>query len=306
VCERGTTRNTVAATAEASLPLSGRDRPQADRRRRLPVSLIAVIPAGPQRRRIVASLGRCGAIPRTPPNRVVARSFRQREVSLHMDAVVTPISIAQIVWRNSAPIVGILFFHWSTTNVLVLYFLDTMLSFGVIFAGLAKSFSPAKPNGAGAWVKSEFTYVFVALLLCALFGIPLGMPVGLALGAGGFTFSGALADHSLRVGVLWQCAMALWSYIGLYRALDTHSPSELRLKQRFGLILMRWVVVLVVCYAGLGFVPGNVGVFLLVAAYVAASIFAEMAPDRFLRGTPADDSAEARAPSAAKNPKRRS
>src|SRR5216683_3694176 len=26
--ERGTTRNTVAATAEASLPLSGRDRPQ--------------------------------------------------------------------------------------------------------------------------------------------------------------------------------------------------------------------------------------------------------------------------------------
>ena len=223
-----------------------------------------------------------------------------------MDAMVTPIGIAQIVWRNSAPIVGILFFHWSTTNVLVLYFLDTMLSFGVIFAGLAKSFSPAKPNGAGAWVKSEFTYVFVALLLCALFGIPLGMPVGLALGAGGFTFSGALADHSLRVGVLWQCAMALWSYIGLYRALDTHSPSELRLKQRFGLILMRWVVVLVVCYSGLGFVPGNVGVFLLVAAYVAASIFAEMAPDRFLRGTPADDSAEARAPSAAKNPKRRS
>jgi hypothetical protein len=42
-----------------------------------------------------------------------------------------------------------------------------------------------------------------------------------------------------------------------------------------------------------------------VAAYVGASIFAEMAPDRFLRGTPADDSAEARAPSAAKNPKRR-
>jgi hypothetical protein len=230
---------------------------------RHPISLIAVIPAGPQRRRIIASLGRCGATPRIRPVAILA------------------------------------------TNVLVLYFLDTMLSFGVIFAGLAKSFSPAKPNGAGASIKAEFTYVFVALLLCALFGLPLGMPVGLALGAGGFTFSGALADHSLRVGVLWQCAMALWSYIGLYRALDTHSPSELRLKQRFGLILMRWVVVLVVCYSGLGFVPGNVGVFLLVAAYVAASIFAEMAPDRFLRGTPADDSVEARAPSAAKNPKRR-
>ena len=216
----------------------------------------------------------------------------------------TPIGIAQIVWRNSAPIVGILFFHWSTTNVLLLYFLDTILSFGVIFAGLAKSFSPAKPNGVRARVKSELAYVLVAFLLCALFGIPLGLPVGLALGVAGFTFSGALADHSLRVGALWQCAMALWSYIGLYRALDTHSPSELRLKQRFGLILMRWVFVLVVCYLGLGFVPGNIGVFLLVVAYVAASIFAEMAPDRVLRGTPADDSAEVRAPPASQNSKR--
>jgi hypothetical protein len=217
--------------------------------------------------------------------------------------MVTPTGIVQIVWRNAAPIVGILFFHWSTTNVVVLYFLDTMLSLGVIFAGLAKSFSPPTPDGVGTWVKSELTYVFVALLLCVLFGLPLGMPVGLALGAGGFTFSEALADRSLRVGVLWQCVIALWSYIGLYRALDTHSPSELRLKQRFGLILMRWVVVLVVSYSELEFVPGNVSVFLLVVAYVAASIFAEMAPDSFLRGTPADDSAEGRA---GKDPRRRS
>ncbi len=209
-----------------------------------------------------------------------------------MDAPVRPIGIAQIIWRNAAPIIGILFFHWSAENVLVLYFLDTMLSFGVLFAGLAKSLSPAKPDGAGAWVKAEFTYFFVALLLCAVLSIPLGLPVGLALGEGGFTFGGALSDHSLRFGMLWQCAMALWSYIGLYRALNTHSPSELRLKQRFGLILMRWVVVLVVCYSGLGFVPGNVGVFLLVLAYVAASIFAEIMPDRFLRGTPADTSAK--------------
>jgi hypothetical protein len=223
-----------------------------------------------------------------------------------MDAVVSPIGIAQIIWRNSAPIAGILFFHWSATNVLVLYFLDTILSLGVIFAGLAKSFSPPKPNGVGAWVKLELTYVFVALLLCVLFAVPLGMPVGLVLGAGGFTFGAAFADHSLRVGVLWQCVIALWSYIGLYRALNTHSPSELRLKQRFGLILMRWVVVLIVCYSGLGFVPENVGVFLLVVAYVVASIFAEMAPDRFLRGTPADDSGEARATSAGKDPKRSS
>ena len=45
-----------------------------------------------------------------------------------MQGVVTPIGIAQVVARNVAPLVGILFFHWSATNVLVLYFLDTLLS----------------------------------------------------------------------------------------------------------------------------------------------------------------------------------
>src|SRR6266513_441378 len=42
-------------------------RPQAVRRRHLQVSLIAVIPAGPQRRWIIASLSRCGATRRTAP-----------------------------------------------------------------------------------------------------------------------------------------------------------------------------------------------------------------------------------------------
>lgn len=218
-----------------------------------------------------------------------------------MDAVVTPVGIAQVVARNIAPIVGIVFFGWSVTNVLVLYFLDTMLSFGVIFAGLAKSFSPPPAEGVGGQVKAQITCAFVALLLCAVFAVPLGMPIGIALAESEFSFGEVLADHSLRVGALWQCAMAFWSYVGLYRALETHSPEELRLKQRFGLILMRWAAVLLVAYSGLGLIPGRVGMFLLVAAYVAASIFAEIAPDRFLRGTPADDSAG----TATRRPRRR-
>ncbi|MFI4952319.1 MAG: hypothetical protein ACHP7M_04175 [Burkholderiales bacterium] len=95
--------------------------------------------------------------------------------------------------------------------------------------------------------------------------------------------------------------MALWSYIELYRALDTHPPSELRLKQRFGLILMRWGVVLPACYAGLGLL-GSAAVFVLVATYIGASIFAEIAPDRFLRGTPGDFAEDAAAEDRATRP----
>jgi hypothetical protein len=67
----------------------------------------------------------------------------------------------------------------------------------------------------------------------------------------------------------------------------------LKLKQRFGLVLMRWVVVLGVCYTGLGLL-GDFGVFLLVAASIGASIFAEIAPDRFQRGTPARETVDAK------------
>ena len=198
-----------------------------------------------------------------------------------------PLGLAQIVARNITPLVGILFFHWSATNVLLLYFLDTMLSMAVIFAGLAKSFSPPAGDGIAARIKTEFTAIFVALLLTAFIAIPLGGPIGIVLATADFSYRFALGDPSLRLGFLLQFIIALGSYFELYRALNTHSPEELKLKQRFGLVLMRWVAVLAVCYTGLGFM-GDFGVFLLVAAYVGASILAEMAPDKLLRGTPAD------------------
>ncbi|MEO8740031.1 MAG: DUF6498-containing protein [Casimicrobiaceae bacterium] len=209
-----------------------------------------------------------------------------------MNPLVSPIGIAQIVARNITPLAGILFFGWSASSVLILYFVDTLLSMAVIFAGLARSFTPAT-DGMTAKIKSNVTFIFVALLLTAFFAIPLGMPIGIVLATGAFSWRFALYDESLRLGVIVQCIIALGSYVELYRALGTHTPEQLQLKQRFGLVLMRWVVVMSVCYTGLGYL-GDYGVFLLVAAYISASIFAEIAPDRFLRGTPADPTVEAK------------
>ena len=224
-----------------------------------------------------------------------------------MNPLVTPLGIAQIVARNITPLVGILFFHWSASNVLLLYFIDTLLSMAVIFAGLAKSFSPPAEEGVAVRIKIELTAVVVALLLTAFFAIPLGGPVGIVLAATDFSWRFAFYDESLRLGILAQCIIALSSYVELWRALATHSPEQLKLKQRFGLVLMRWVAVMAVCYTGIGFL-GEFGVFLLIAAYVGASIFAEIAPDRFLRGTPADptveDKTSARLAQSAKSGKR--
>ena len=205
-----------------------------------------------------------------------------------MNGAFNPVVIAQAVARNTVPLVGILVFHWSTGNVLILYLLDTLLSMAVIIAGLASSFaSPPDDEGVGGWINAEAGYVLAGLLVAAFLAVPLGMPVGIILAASGFSFRDAFNDSSLRGGALVQTVLALWSYIELYRALRTYSPAQLKLRPRFALVFMRWVVVMMVTYFILDILPPSEPVLLiLVVAYIAGSIFAEIAPDRFLRAMP--------------------
>jgi hypothetical protein len=204
-----------------------------------------------------------------------------------MNGVLSPIAIAQVVARNIVPLVGILAFHWSTGNVLLLYLLDTLLAMAVIIAGLMSSFSPPPEEGVGGKINAEAGYVLGGLFVAAFLGIPLGAPIGIMLAASDFSFRMAFYDSSLRTGALIQAVLALWSYVGLYRALRTHSPTQLKLRPRFALVFMRWVVVIMATYFIVEVLPpSEVVLLLLVVAYVAASIYAEIAPDRFLRAMP--------------------
>ena len=205
-----------------------------------------------------------------------------------MNGAFTPVAIAQVVARNIVPLVGILVFHWSAGNVLLLYLLDTVLSMAVIFAGLMSTFSPPPGDeGAGGWINSEAGYVLMGLFVAAFIAVPLGMPLGIMLAASSFSFRQAFDDSSLRGGALVQTVVALWSYIELYRALRTYSPAQLKLRQRFALVFMRWLVLLMVTYFILGILPPSELVLLiLVVVYIAGSIFAEISPARFLRAMP--------------------
>jgi len=205
-----------------------------------------------------------------------------------MNGMFTPIAIAQAVARNIVPLVGILVFHWSAGNVLILYLLDTLLAMTVIIAGLMSSLAPPPDDeGISGKINAQAGYVLAALFFSAFAAVPLGMPVGIMLATSGFSFREAFNDSSLRGGALVQAIVSLWSYFELYRALPTHSPTQLKLRQRFALVFMRWVVVIMVTYFILDILPPSEPVLLiLVVAYIAGSIFAEIAPDRFLRAMP--------------------
>lgn len=205
-------------------------------------------------------------------------------------APVSPVAVAQIVARNIVPLAGVLFLGWRVGSVLLLYFLDTMLSIAVIMAGLMSVFARTDANAARL---GPIKISMVAIFMAAFFAIPLGMPVFILLAANNIGWRELVNDPGLRTGALMQTLAALWSYVELLRALRIASPEQLRIKRRFALVLLRWIGVLMTIYIGLGvFLP-----VLVVVAYAALSIWSEIAPDKFLRSAgDTEDAADVGAP----------
>ena len=202
--------------------------------------------------------------------------------------ILNPIAIGQIVARNLVPVVGVIVFGWSAVNVLLLYFVDTMLSMGVMFAALASYFTrQSSDDGVAARINGEAGAIAVAVFLCLFIAVPLGMPlvfVGAMSHWEGFT--ALWNDQSLLAGIAWQVVAAVWSYWGLWQELRYRTPEEVRLKRRFALVMLRWFVIIAAVYLPLAFVFGRFLPFVLVVLYAGTTIFVEIAPDRFLRMMP--------------------
>jgi len=205
-----------------------------------------------------------------------------------MSAPGAPLGIAQAIARHAAPVAGVLFLGWSAQNVLLLYFTDTLFAIAVMMAGLLRHFSPpVADDGWAARLNGEVGVVGGGLFIAAIFVLPLGFPLVFMLG--GFDVWKTLADPALRAGIAWQAAAALWSYAALYQELRRRTPAELRVKRRFTLVLLRWILLIMIAGTGVGALFGRHGPLLYVAIFAALSIWIEIAPDRLLRALPDKD-----------------
>jgi hypothetical protein len=197
------------------------------------------------------------------------------------------LAIAQVVVRNAVPVVGILFFGWNAFNVLALYLLDTLMTIAAICAGVARSFAAADATGIAGRVKMESGLVAAGIFIAAIMGIPLGVPLIFMTNGDTAMMRTTFTDRGFYIGAAVQAAMVLWMYLGIRRAMATGAtPASLGLKRRFALVFLRWIVVLIVVYFGIGQLFGHYAPFMFVLVYVAASIVEEIAPDRFLRAMP--------------------
>ncbi|MEO5765938.1 MAG: DUF6498-containing protein [Casimicrobiaceae bacterium] len=85
----------------------------------------------------------------------------------------SPLEIGNLVLRNIVPIAGLVFFHWSAANLLILYFIDTLLAFAVIVAGfLYSQFPDEEAEGLAARLNTIVGYAAGALFLALLFAVP--------------------------------------------------------------------------------------------------------------------------------------
>ena len=204
-----------------------------------------------------------------------------------------PVSPAERLWRvllavarNAVGVVGVLFLGWAAPTLVVLYFADTLAGMWAVFAAVGFKLSNADPRqGVGAVLEGALTATAVGLFLVAVVAVPLGIPVVMLLGASSVTWRQLSADPTLATGV---GVVALTGLVGAVRhvfALAEGRAGDASVKQVFAILVTRWVLVLIAIY-NLGFILGRFGLYAIVLAYAAASVWSELEPERFARLIP--------------------
>jgi len=204
-----------------------------------------------------------------------------------IDTTITPAGIATLVARNLVAPFGVLFLGWSAPNLLVLYYLDTVLEFAVLIVLIGRHVTGIGPVGAATrpfagpldWVKMSVAALFAATLI----GLPLGAPIIIASAAFDLSWS-ELLDPSFLWALAAQSVTSVTGAVQAHRALLARSDDEHVLKHRaafvFGRYLVLAIAVIVVPYSLLG---RRLGGGVLVAIYAGASAYFELFPGRALR-----------------------
>jgi hypothetical protein len=202
-------------------------------------------------------------------------------------APVGPGLIFDVVLRNIVPVCGMLFLGWPPGNLILLYFVDTMLSLCMMIAALMFYFIPvSNEDGAAARLNALAGPFGAAALTTLILAIPLGIPVIFMLADTGFSLMKTLADPGFQAGLAAQFFASLMTFRTLYGLLRTHTPEQIELKKRFGLIFLRWFGLIMITFTGLPQMFGSVGPYLLVIVYAGLTIWSELLPDRFLKAMP--------------------
>lgn len=186
-----------------------------------------------------------------------------------------------VILRNAIPIIGVFFLGWSAVNLIVLYFVDTLGAMWALIMGLGLNFPEVR--AASNWSTRIGQYVmmlFVASFLVAFLAIPLGMPLFIYLMASDWDIQAAFAEQGFIFGVISIGALSLVGMLRHYQHIRQVTPDDASVKRDFGILMTRWIIVLIVIYM-LGFFLGPWGAYVMVLAYAGATVAMELYPKWF-------------------------
>ena len=224
--------------------------------------------------------------------------------------VLSPPAIASLISRNLVPVAGVIFLGWSAPNLLLLYFIDTVLEFAVVIllvvrhvTGMGKPEDAPRPiRGPGDWLRSGFGALLGALLVC----LPLGVPLFILLAEFNWSVSSVLADRSFLIGLGLQVAGSAAGCVRAHRDLLARDDDERLLKRRVAFLIARWMVVVIAAFTGVAAILGPwIGGALMVLVYAGTTVYFELLPDRALQWLNPKEARADAAQDAARRAKRR-
>jgi hypothetical protein len=171
---------------------------------------------------------------------------------------------------------------WSARDLLLLYFADTLAGcWAAVAAVLAWAAGADRHERVRDGLHSLAAAAAGALALVPFLAVPLGMPLLFTLGPPTVeAWRGLMADRGFVAGLAGIALAAVVTTVRHLLALAAGGAGHLGVKQAFGILLTRWLVVLVAAYWGAALLGRGAPVFLL-AVYAAATAWSELQPGRF-------------------------
>ena len=197
--------------------------------------------------------------------------------------------LADVLLRNAVPIIGVLFLHYDSQRMLMLYLFDTWIGLVLVAALQALLTQRLTNDGAGngrSRVANYFDALGSSLLVISLIMVPVLAPALLVVThEEGFAL--LRSDSTLWPLVAANASAAVLSFVVQSATMATRPETEGHLKHRFLLGFFRWLAVVALFYIIGGFLDfeggGRILVVLSVLVYCGFSIYAEFYPDHIQR-----------------------
>ena len=199
----------------------------------------------------------------------------------------SPEALATLIAVNITPLAGIVFLGWLPSAVLISYFVDTFIGFGVVVLLIMVHVTGDDEHGPIVGWKRWTKALLGLLILGAIFAFPLAFPIFFLYADDRETLE-LLRNMDFLLALAVQVLMSALAAVRMHRLLHATHDDEKILAARTLFLAARWFALFIAMVTGfVGMLGPRIGGFLLVAVYAGASIYFELHPERaaqWLRG----------------------